>query len=111
MLLRPGTPRPGAAAQQQDLITGVGDRVNGLRQERRRTGDGERDELNGRYAQVRTQCGDYGALAAVPILTCTVVTCTVVTCTAANGSIATGSATTGTTAAAAPGSRRIARGD
>jgi len=91
VLLCPGTLRPGAAEQQQDLITGVGDRVNGFRQERRRAGDGERDELTGRYAQVRAQCGNYGALAPVPV--------------------AAGSATTGSTAAAEPGSRRIARGD
>ena len=101
VLLCPGTPRPGAAEQQQDLITGVGDRVNGFRQERRGAGDGERGELTGRYAQVRTQCGDYGALAPVPVATGSVAT----------GTATAGSATTGTTAAAEPGSRRIARGD
>ena len=53
---------PGATEQQQDLVAGICDGVNGLRQERCRAGDRERNELGDRNAQVRAERGDYRAL-------------------------------------------------
>jgi hypothetical protein len=91
VLLCLGALRPGSTEQQQDLIAGVGDRVDALRQERRRAGDRESDELGDRYAQVCTQGGNYCPLAPTPAVPF--------------------AATTGAAVAAAPGSRRLARCD
>ena len=49
--------------QKQALIGGVGDRVHGLGEHRRATGDDESDELGGGNARVRRECCDDGALA------------------------------------------------
>jgi hypothetical protein len=63
-LLAPGTLAPD---QQQQLVTRVRDRVRRLGQQRGRAGDGERNELDRRDAQVRRQRGDDSPLpAAVP---------------------------------------------
>ena len=47
-----------AAEQQQALVPGVGDRVDGLREHRGRAGDDEADELGDGDAGVRQQRGD-----------------------------------------------------
>jgi hypothetical protein len=49
--------RPAPPQQEQGLIGAVGDGVHGLGQHRGRPGDGERDELRGRDAQVRGERG------------------------------------------------------
>ena len=51
-----------AAEEQQPLVAGVGDRVDRLRQHRRRPGDHERGELRDRDAEVGEERGDDGAL-------------------------------------------------
>jgi hypothetical protein len=58
----------GAAApdQEQRLVPGVGDRVNGLGQQRSGSGDGEGDELDDGDREVRRQRGKDGTLAAMP---------------------------------------------
>jgi hypothetical protein len=55
-------PRP--AEQQQGLVPGVGYRVRGLSQQRRRAGDDEGGELDRRDAQVGGQRGQDSPLAA-----------------------------------------------
>jgi hypothetical protein len=47
-----------AADQQQDLVPGVGDRVDGLRQHRGRAGQGPGPELRRGDERVGQQCGD-----------------------------------------------------
>jgi hypothetical protein len=49
--------RPAPSQQEQGLVGAVGDGVHGFGQQRRRPGDGERDELGYRDAQIRRECG------------------------------------------------------
>ena len=53
--------RPAAAEQQQRLVAAVGQRVHRLGQHRGRAGDGERDQLDHRDAQVRAERGQHRA--------------------------------------------------
>jgi hypothetical protein len=57
---------PIAADQEQRLVPGVGDRVDGLGQQRRGSGNDERDKLGGGYAEVRRERGKDGTPAGLP---------------------------------------------
>ena len=58
--------RPVAADEEQRLVAGVGDRVDGLGQQRGGSGNDEGDELRDGDAEVRRQRGKDGTLAVVP---------------------------------------------
>ena len=60
-----GALRAGTAEDQEELVAGVGDGVDGLGEQRRRAGDEEADELRDRDPEVRQEGGDDRLAAAV----------------------------------------------